>query len=196
MDYLKLLLQDFGNIFAFSSGIILTLITPLIEDCKCIKKIGIISLIIYGIYLLLGVIALLFLIPSSTEINNTLSIYILARKVSFGDFIQRIDAMFILIWIMSIFSYLAIVLHFVLVAFKKITSIKHESSMVYCFSAFLFIIALLPRNISDTTYFETNFYKYASIILVFFVGSVILFWGYIKKKRELKKGEKRIEEIS
>lgn len=146
--------------------------------------------------MILGIIALLFLIPSITEINNTLSIYILARNVSLGDFIQSIDAIFILIWIMSIFSYLAIIMHFILSFFKKITNIKSDSSMVYCFSAFLFIIAMLPKNISDTTFFESTFYKYASIIFVFFVCSVILLFAYIKKKRELKKGDNNIEETS
>ncbi len=145
---------------------------------------------------MLGIIALLFLIPSITEINNTLSIYILARNVSLGDFIQSIDAIFILIWIMSIFSYLAIVTHFVLKFFKKITNIKSDSSMIYCFSAFLFIIAMLPKNISDTTFFESTFYKYASIIFVFFVCPIILLFAYIKKKRELKKGENNLEKTS
>lgn len=127
------------------------------------------------------------------EINNTLSIYILARNVSFGDFIQRIDAVFILIWVMSIFSYLAIVIYFVMKEFKKITNIKHEKSMVYSFSSILFIIAMLPRNISDTTYFESTSYKYISIFFVFFVCTLILLFAYIKKKRELKKGENSLE---
>lgn len=68
--------------------------------------------------------------------------------------------------------------------------------MVYCFSAFLFIIAMLPKNISDTTFFENTFYKYVSIIFVFFVCSVILLFAYIKKKRELKKGENSLEKTS
>lgn len=165
------------------------------EIGKRLKKIGLISLIIYVSYLLFGVIALLFLIPSITEINNTLSIYILARKVSFGDFIQRIDALFILIWVMSIFSYLAIVMHFILSTFKKIVNIKHESSMVYCFSAFLFLIAMIPKNIAEINFFESVFYKYVSIIFVFFICLVILICAYIKKKRELKKGENSFEKI-
>lgn len=145
---------------------------------------------------MLGIIALLFLIPSITEINNTLSIYILARNVSFGDFIQRIDAVFILIWVMSIFSYLAIIMHFILSSFQKVTNIKHKSEMVYCFSAFLFIVAMLPKNIADTTYFESTFYKYISIAFVFGLCLIILLFAYIKKKRELKKGERIIEKAS
>lgn len=193
---MKHLSLAFGNIFAFSSLFIVELIPSLLGESKDLKKITIISLIIYGIYLILGVIALLFLFPSITEISNTLSIYILARRVNFGDFIQRIDAIFILIWIISIFSYLAIVMHFILNTFKKITNTKHKSPMVFCFSAFLFVISMIPSNVSNIRFFENQFYRYASIIFVFFICSVILITAYIKKKRELKKGENSVEKAS
>ena len=186
----------FGNIFAFSGLFIVELLPPLLKESKDLKKITITSLIIYGIYLIMGVIALLFLFPSITEISNTLSIYILARRVNFGDFIQRIDAVFILIWIISIFSYLAISMYFLLNTFKKITNIKHKKPMVFCFSAILFIISMLPSNISDIRFFENIFYRYASIVFVFFICSIILISAYIKKKRELKKGENSFEKAS
>ncbi len=193
---MKPLYLVFGNIFAFSSLFIVELIPPLLKESKDLKKITIISLAIYAIYLIMGVIALLFLFPSITEISNTLSIYILARRVNFGDFIQRIDAVFILIWIISIFSYLAIVMHFILNTFKKITNIKHKSPMVFCFSSILFVISMLPSNVSDIRFFENEFYRYASIIFVFFICSAILVTAYIKKKRELKKGENSLEKAS
>ncbi len=185
-----------GNIFAFSSLFIIELIPPLLGESKDLKKIAIVSLIVYGIYLILGVIALLFLFPSITEISNTLSIYILARRVNFGDFIQRIDAVFILIWIISIFSYLSIVMYFILNTFKKITNIKHKKPMVFCFCSILFVISMIPSNISNIRFFENTFYRYASIIFVFFICSAILITGYIKKKRELKKGENSLEKAS
>ena len=55
---------------------------------------------------------------------------------------------------------------------------------------------MIPRNISDVTIFESSFYKYISIAFVFFICMAILISGYIKKKLELKKGEKQLEETS
>ena len=170
--------------------IIAPFLLPIIGDGKKFRKASAISLAVYFLYLLLGVIALLFLIPSITEINNTLSIYILSRRVSFGDFIQRIDAVFILIWIMSIFNYLAITMHFTLTTFQKITNIKHEKGMIFCFSALLYIISLIPRTISDISVFDGTIYKYLSIVFVFFITMIILIWAYFKKKRTLRKGDR------
>lgn len=178
-----------GNIFAFSSAIIAPFLMPFIGTGKNLRKVGGISLIVYFVYLLLGIVSLLFLIPSITNINNTLSIYILSRRANFGTFIQRIDALFILIWIMSIFNYLAITMHFSLVTFKKIANTKHESGMVYCFAGIIFIISLIPQSISDVNFFDGTVYKYASIVFVFFVTVLILLFAYIKKRKALRKGE-------
>jgi len=163
-------------------------VIPWVNDNKKFKKASIIAILVYFVYLLLGIIALLFQIPSITEINNTLSIYILSRRVNFGSFIQRIDAIFILIWIMSIFNYLAITMHFTLTSFQKITNIKHEGSLVFCFSAILYTISMIPKSILDINVFESTIYKYISIFLVFFVTMIILIWAYFKKKKSLRKG--------
>lgn len=138
----------------------------------------------------------MFLFPSPSSIDNTLSQYVVARIVSFGSFIQRIDAIFILIWIMSIFSSLAIIMHIVLISFKKAVNIKNESSIVYAFSAIVFMISMIPKNIVQIGYFGRVFYKYSSIILVFVITFSILISGYIKKKHELKKEARQIEEAS
>lgn len=184
-----LLSQVFGNIFAFSSMFIAPFLMPFIGSGKKFRKIGAISMFVYFIYLIVGIISLLFLIPSITEVNSTLSIYILSRRTNFGNFIQRIDAVFILIWIMSIFNYLAITTHFALVSFKKITNIKHESGMIFCASAIIYVISLIPQSTSDVHLFNGTIYKYASIIFVFIISLIILLWAYLKKKRQIKKGE-------
>lgn len=159
----------------------------MIGDGKKFKKVCIISLSVYFIYLLLGVIALLFLIPSITEINNTLSVYILSRRVSFGSFLQRIDAVFILFWIMSIFNYLAITMHYSLSSFKKITNIKHEKGMILCFASLLYVVSMIPKNIADISIFESTIYKYASIVFVFIITMIILICAFFKQRKSLKK---------
>lgn len=56
--------KGLGNIFAFSSALIVTVMAPLINDGNRMRKIGFISLFIYSICLLAGTVCLLFLIPS------------------------------------------------------------------------------------------------------------------------------------
>ena len=60
------------------------------------RKISFISIIIYGLCVITATVALLFLIPSVDDISNTLSIYLIAKRVSLGNFVQSIDAIFLL----------------------------------------------------------------------------------------------------
>lgn len=178
-----------SNLFAFSSIIIIFFLKPFIDDNK-FKKVGFISIGIFAIYLLISISSLLFLIPSISEINTMLSVYVLARRISLGEFIQRIDALFILVWTISIFSYLAVTMHFSLKSFQKATNIKNCTPMVYSISALIFAISLIPRNISETTFFENVIYRYASLIVVFGFTFLILILAYFKKKYLKNKKEK------
>ena len=189
-------LKGFTNIFAFSSALVITMVAPYINDGNRLRNISFISLIIYGLCILGGIVAMLFIMPSVDDMNNTLSIYILAKRVTIGNFIQSIDAVFILVWIMLIFIYISIIMHFILQSFQRIVPVKHSDSMIYSFSAITFIISMLPKTTTDINFFESTVYKYASIIFVFFISFTILICGYIKKKNELKKGDTKLEKTN
>ena len=176
------------NLFAFSSIIIVFLLNPYIDTNK-FRKLGYISIAIFSIYLLISIISLLFLIPSISQTNTILSVYVLARRISLGQFIQRIDALFILIWSASIFSYSAITLYFSTKAFQKITKVKNSTPIVYSLSSIIFAISIIPKNIAEATFFENTIYRYSSLIMVFGISFIILILAYIKKKLTKNKKE-------
>lgn len=181
-----------ANLFAFSSIIIVFLLNPYINTKK-FRKIGYISIAIYSVYLIISIISLLFFIPSISQINTILSVYVLARRINLGQFIQRIDALFILVWSVSIFSYSAITLYFSTKAFQKITKIKHSTPIIYSLSSIIFAISIIPRNIAEATFFENTIYKYASLIMVFGISFIILILAYIKKLVKNKKEDFNFE---
>ena len=186
-------LTGFTNIFSFSSALVITMIAPYISDGKRLRKVSFCSLIIYGLSLLGGIITMLFSISTVNNIHGTLAVYVLAKRVTIGTFIQSIDALFILVWIMLIFIYLAVILHFLLTSFNKVMPIKHKKLMIFIFSTITFIISIMPKDTFYLDFFESTIYRYVSIIFVFFISFAILILGYIKKKHELKKGVSKLE---
>ena len=171
------------NIFSFGGIILLYFIKPLLNDSANFKNISFTAIIISSIYLLLSVISLLLVIPMISSAESTLSIYLAAREVEFGNFFQRVDAIFILIWMLSIFSYFSIILSYILFIFKKIFNNKHSKPMVYCFSAFIFTLSLLPRDAVQINTMSDTVYKYLSLALVFGISFIILVLGVLKKNR-------------
>ena len=74
-----------SNIFSFSGIIILYFIMPLLNNADSYKRVSFISIFISSIYLLLSVVSLLLVIPMISSAESTLSIYLSAREVTFGD---------------------------------------------------------------------------------------------------------------
>lgn len=184
-------IKGLTNIFAYGGFFILFFIFPFLNKANEFKKVGIFTLIIYTVFLLLAVSSLLFSFSQMSDTNSFLSLYLLARQISLGEYIQNIDAIFLLIWIPFLLSYLSIKLHFALSTFQKLTNIQETSGMVYSFCAIIFFISLLPQNIGEITFLGDSIYKYLIIGFVFIFSFIILLFAFIKKIFSIifKKGE-------
>ena len=114
----------------------------------------------------------------------------ITRSIQFGTFFQRVDAFFILIWVLTFFSYISVLLAFALKITNK--NIKAEKSNIpsILIGLGIFIVTLIPQNISQIRFAENVIYKYSCLIIVFGISFVILLLGYLKKR---KKGLVKIE---
>lgn len=177
-------LTGISNIFAFGELILLFLIRPNLKTPYRAKKIGIISILLSGSFLFITVTSLLLLFPFITGGEGVLSIYMITRSIQFGKFFQRVDSLFILIWALTFFSYLSVVLSYLLKIVKSNSSTSKSSPMVYLIAIAIFVVTLIPQNISQIRIAENIIYKYTSIFIVFVMSFTILLLGYLKKRRK------------
>lgn len=162
---------------------------PLLKKKEDFKKIAYISIGISCFFLFLAVTSLLLLFSFIISSENLLSIYLVTRIIEFGRFLQRIDVLFMLIWILAIFSYVCITLSYSLYAFKKAIKSKHSNGLIYAFTAIIFATSLIDQNIAYSRFVETVAYKYIVLGVVFGLGFLILILANIKyrKKHKVKK---------
>lgn len=178
-----------SNLFAFGGISYLYLIPPYLKDNKSQTKVALISIGISGFYLLISVATLIFMFPFVTSTLEIFPMYLASRFIEFGRFIQRLDAIFLFIWILSMISYLTVAFHFCTKIFQKITNLQHNKWFVALFSILAFSIALLPKNMSQVSFLETTVYKYIVLILSFVVSISILIFANIKQiYKDKKKG--------
>ena len=169
------------NIFSFGGLIFLYLIRPNLKDHRKYKKIGIISIVLSALYLLLSVSSLLFLFPFLTTGTETLSVYMSTRTIEFGNFFERTDALFILVWIFTFLSYLSVIISYITKINKKTFNVQNSSPIIYIVALLIFIVSLIPKNNAQIMFMETTLYKYSALIIVFLYSFLILLIGYIKK---------------
>ena len=181
-------ITGFSNIFAFGGISYLYLLPPYLKDPKKFKKITLISIAISGLYLLLCVSTLLFMFNFFVDINEIMPLYSAARNIDLGNFLQRLESLFLLIWIGAFACYLGIVSRFSLDMFKKICNISNAKPLVWILGLLIFSISLIPKDYATSYFLENNIYKYLVLAITFVISLSILILANIKK-RKLKKAE-------
>lgn len=179
------------NLFSFSIINFFFFFKPLLKDSFEFPKITIISFIISWGLLFLTIVSLLTIFHVNNDSTNINFLYLLARKISFGDFLQRIDALFILLWILSIFSYLSVITFVINNIFKKITNSIDSKPFSYFVSILLLGICLCPVNIAELKILQNEIYKYGVLISIFIISFGTLIFSNLKFKLKQKAGGKK-----
>lgn len=175
-----------GNLGAFGGIAIIYFLPNLLKKPEDIKKVSMISIIIAIVYLILSIAIILFMFASLIEIDEIMPLYSAARNIEFGSFFQRLESIFLLVWIMQIACYLSITFAFSIYIFKKITKLEDDKKIILPYAIFLFSLALLPNNYAISSFLETKVYPYLVIGLVFVLSFLILLFGYFKKNKKRK----------
>lgn len=161
-----------SNLFAFSGLAILYFLPPHLQDTKQFKTVAITSMILSAIWLLFSIATLLFIFPFTVTSEEIMPLYLAGRFVEFGRFFQRLDAIFLMTWIISITSYLSIIVAMIVSIFKKLTNFKYSYIVVYASAIIMLILSFLPKNYNQIHFLENTVYKYMVLILVFGVRTI------------------------
>lgn len=186
-----------SNLFAFGGISFLYLLPPYLKEQKKYKKIAAVSIGLSAFFLLTSVATLLFIFPFVTTTEEIFPLYLASRYIEFGRFFQRLDAVFLFVWIISVISYLSITLYFSTSIFKKITNLQHTKWISPLFSILVFAIGLLPENLKQISFLENAVYQSFVIILVFLVSIILLILANMKYQLiQKKKGSVSIDKAS
>lgn len=173
------------NLASFGGIAYLYFLPPILKDETKFKKITLVSIIATAIYLVFTIATLLFIFTFFTNVSEISPLYTATRYIEFGSFFQRLESLFLLIWILVFACYLSIVLKFSMNIFQKITGITNKKPLVDIFSLLILGIALIPKNLAISQIFEIKVYSYLMIAIVLVLGLGILIFARFAKKKQI-----------
>lgn len=171
------------NLFSFTGLAYIYFLPALLKDSKDFKKVSLFSVVVSAICLLLSVLSLLMAFPAITKTDETLSVYLLTRLVELGDFLERLDALFIFIWIIAHISFLSLTFFYILKIFQNITKTEDSKTLTYPLGLIVLGSALVYKDIAQLKFIARYYLKYSTIILIFGICFGILIWSNIKYKK-------------
>lgn len=183
-SYKKTFLFGLSNSFAMYIMVYYYFLKPLLKEPNDFKKISIISYAISVVLLLLTVISMLTIFNSNSSNAPINSLFLLARQIQLGTFLQRVDALFILLWILSIFCYLSFVVFIINSIIKKVSHVSNEKMLTFSTCSILFGLSLIPFNIAQLSFIEDVIYRYLILIFMLGIGIAILILSNIKLIRK------------
>lgn len=173
-----------SNLASFGGITFLYFLPPYLKEPEKMKKIALISIGLSAIYLIFCVATLLFMFSFFINTNEITPLYNATRYIEFGSFFQRLESVFLLIWILAFACYLSITSKFAMGIFKKLTNIETKKPLIDIFGLLILGIALLPKNYAISDRFETNIYPYLVLGITFCFGfSILLLATFMKKKQ-------------
>ena len=184
------------NIASFGGIAYIYFLPPLLNDATKLKKITLISIIATSVYLIFTIATLLFIFTFFTNVSEISPLYTATRYIEFGSFFQRLESVFLLIWILVFACYLSIVLKFSIGIFQKVTGITNKKALIDVFGLLILGIALIPKNLAISQSFESKIYPYLMIAIVLFLGIGILIFANLAKKIKNQNAKNTVNNIN
>ncbi|MCR5146628.1 MAG: spore germination protein [Clostridia bacterium] len=169
------------NLFSFSGLLYLLFLPPLLDKPEKIKRMSVIAIIISSLYLFLSVACLLLSLSFTMHSDESFSLYVLTRNLVYGRFIQRVDAIFILIWIIAILSYINIPISTCIYIFKKITKIYDTNSFNYSINLLILALCIIPVEYAIFTKVISQVVQNYFFVLFFAISLPILILANLKQ---------------
>ena len=159
---------------------------PLLKRKNDIKKIIFTSFSINVFTLLITILSLIAVFTAHINSSNINSLYFLTRSIEFSTFIEQVDAIYIFIWIFSLFIYMSLLLFLITHILNKLFHFKDYKQTTYPILSFIIGLSLIFTDLSDIKFLEEYLFKYFSLFIVFGISPIILILTNLKQKRSNK----------
>lgn len=170
------------SLFALSGLGYIFLLPPILKSHKDLKKITVISLSISGLFLFFSTICMLLIFSFYINANENMSLYLLTMVVHHSNLIHAVNTLFLLVWILSIISYISITLYFILYIIKKVGRLSDTSSINYSIVSTFIALSLILQNYTPAFAVFRNIAEYSVLIFVFILEPLLLIIANIKQK--------------
>ncbi len=166
---------------------------PLLFYSKQIKSIGLKGTGVAMAVFLIVIIPYIISTPAATMEEPYLPMYTLARSVYLGLFFQRLEAIFVLFWVVSGCLWIALGIYGSCQLLADILRLSDYRPLILPMMLIIFSVAFIPGNLPDTVIIEHLYLRNYGFIPFFGIPIGLLFLAVIRGKggkgneKELKK---------
>jgi len=152
---------------AYNEIVFLAVFIRSIHGITLFKKVGLYSLILTGVTFSVCLACILAAFQYTVGSEHLSGMYQLSRVIYFSRFFQRIEAIFLFIWVISSVINVSLAFYLSLSAYCRAFQLENHRPLIIPFGILTFMIAFFPKHIADIIEIHVKFVRsYSSFILI------------------------------
>lgn len=173
--------QGFPRISLYTAILILYLLAPFLKTYDNFKKVGYWTLGLSNFFIITSVLAFTIVIPYPTSSETYLPIYALSRLIHVGRFFDRVESVFMPIWVLAAAIYLSIAFFVVCYSIMKGFDLPSMKPLIIPVAIIAFTLSFISQSIFETFKSEVIFRTWG-MIPGFGLPILLLLIAIIRKK--------------
>ncbi|WP_028551644.1 GerAB/ArcD/ProY family transporter [Paenibacillus sp. UNC451MF] len=165
--------------------ILILILSSFVDHSKFKVRHSVYGVMVSGIFTSLSVIVSLLMFGSNVASGYPYPMLMTVRSISIGGIIENLDAVVITIWIMSIFTKLALYLFVAGYGTSQLFGMKNWRIPVWVIAGVALVIALLPTNYEEISVIFPQKVATKYVFPIFMAGGplLLLILGLFKRKK-------------
>lgn len=175
---------------AYDEIIILAIIIRSIHGVQTFRRVGVATLIMTGFIFSISLVCLLAAFQYTVAGEHLSGMYQLTRVIYYSRFFQRIEAIFLFIWVISSVITVGLLFYIALSSYCRVFNINNHRPLMIPFSILTFIIAFHPDHLSEVIEVHVKIVRVYSTAIWFLIPLLVFGIAIIRGKKGGKNGAK------
>ena len=166
------------SLHLFSPLLLIFFLIPYFKK-RNLNRVGYLSITISGLILFWSVLAFLLTYPYETAVDKKIPLYQMARLIEFGNYIQRVESVFVLVFSLSSILFMGALFTFITHIIAKTLDLDRHQPIVIPTAVIIFSVTFIKKGLP----FHLPDSQMANIlwILALLLPIIVLIIGSIKK---------------
>lgn len=168
---------------AYDEIIILAIIIHSLQGLKNFKKIGIACLLLTGLIFSTYFACILAAFQYTVGSEHLSGMFQLSRIIYYSRFFQRVEAVFLFIWVFASVITISIAFYIALSSYCRAFKISNHRPLLLPFAFLVFTIAYLPDNIAEVMEIHVKYVRQYSFLILYLLPVLVLILSFILGKK-------------
>lgn len=168
---------------AYSEVFFLAVIVTSLKDTRTFKKVGFYSLSFIAFIFCISILFSLMTFGYTSGSELLSGIFQLSRLIYYNRFIQRLESLFLFIWVIAAFFNVTISAYFSLNIYCQVFKIKNHRPLIPSFIFLIFYLTFLPESLISVKEMNLTFIYQYSLFFIYTIPILALILSSVSQNK-------------